>query len=180
MSRIGKKPIKLPKGVTVTINENTIQVKGPKGTLQKSFSPKLSVQQNGDELMVIRQGETRTERSLHGLTRSLIANMVLGVSEGFSKTLDIVGVGYKAEKRGETLVLSLGYSHPIEFQPPTGISLELPKPTQIVISGFEKETLGQVAAVIRGFRKPEPYKGKGIKYSDEVILRKAGKTGKSK
>ncbi|MCX7835387.1 MAG: 50S ribosomal protein L6 [bacterium] len=180
MSRIGKKPIILPKGVSVSIQNDVIQVKGAKGTLQRALPKSISVSIDGDVLTVERKTDARTDRALHGLMRSLIANMVTGVSEGFSKTLDIVGVGYKAEKKGDAIVLSLGYSHPIEFVPPSGVTVEVPKSTQIVVSGIDKEAVGQVSAIIRGFRKPEPYKGKGIKYLDEVILRKAGKTGKSK
>ena len=180
MSRIGKKPIPLPKGVTVSVTDRKVAVKGPLGQLNRSLPDHVQVTVSGAEANVTRDGEDKTARSMHGLTRTLIANMVIGVSTGFMKTLDIVGVGYKAEKKGTDLVLSLGYSHPIEFAPPEGIIIETPKPTQIVIKGYDKEMLGVVAATIRGFRKPEPYKGKGIKYDNEVILRKAGKTGKGK
>lgn len=180
MSRIGKKPIVLPKGVTVSVQENIIQVKGTKGVLQRSVPDKISLVVDENAITVNRKDDTRTVRALHGLTRTLIANMVTGVTEGFSKTLEIVGVGYKAEKKGNAVIISVGYSHPIEFIPPTGITVDVPKPTQIVVSGIDKEAVGQVAAIIRDFRKPEPYKGKGIKYANETILRKAGKTGKSK
>ncbi|MDK9700218.1 MAG: 50S ribosomal protein L6 [bacterium] len=180
MSRIGKKPIPLPKGVDVKITETMVTVKGPLGTLQRKLPEKVAVNIENGEINITRDGESKTAKSMHGLTRTLISNMVTGVSTGFVRNLEIVGVGYKAEKKGPDLVLSLGYSHPIEFVAPEGITIEAPKPTQIVVKGYDKELLGVVAAMIRGFRKPEPYKGKGIKYENEVILRKAGKTGKGK
>ena len=175
MSRVGKKPIDV-KNIELTQNGNTIKVKGKFGELEKSFHPNMTIKVNEGELVVVRPNDQRENRALHGLTRALINNMVQGVSEGFNKTLDIIGVGYKAELKGKNLLLVIGYSHPIYFLPPDEIKLEVPTPTQIKISGCDKELVGQVAAKIRSFRKPEPYKGKGIKYSDEIIIRKAGKT----
>ncbi len=175
MSRVGKKPISI-KDVEFTQAGNTIKVKGKFGELEKSFHPNISINVEGDEVLVTRPNDLKENRALHGLTRALLNNMVQGVAEGYSKTLDIVGVGYKAELKGKNLLLTIGYSHPIYFIPPDEITLEVASPTQIKISGCDKELVGQVAAKIRSFRKPEPYKGKGIKYSNEVIVRKAGKT----
>ncbi len=175
MSRIGKKPVNI-KDVTVNLKNSTVSVKGKLGELSLNAHPNLSIEIVGDELLVKRPNDNRENRALHGLTRSLIQNMVSGVSAGFSKTLNIVGVGYRAELKGKNLLLNIGYSHPIYFLPPDEITLEVPTNTQIIIKGVDKELVGLVAAKIRSFRKPEPYKGKGIKYSDEVILRKAGKT----
>ncbi len=175
MSRVGKKPINI-KDVEVTLSGNDLKVKGKLGELEMKIHPNITVEINGDELEVKRPNDLRENRALHGLTRALIQNMVTGVTEGFSKSLDIVGVGYRAELKGKNLLLNIGYSHPIYFVPPDEIKLEVPAPTQIKISGIDKELIGLVAAKIRSFRKPEPYKGKGIKYSDEVIVRKAGKT----
>jgi large subunit ribosomal protein L6 len=177
MSRIGKKSIPLPKGVTVTVEGNTVKVKGPKGELQRTVHPELSVKLENNELTVSRPSEETRHKALHGLTRTLVANMVEGTSTGFRKTLELVGVGYKAEARPYGLQLALGYSHPIEYKAPKGIKLTAPIPTQILIDGADKEMVGQVAAEIRSFRKPEPYKGKGIKYQGEQIRRKAGKAG---
>lgn len=175
MSRVGKKPIDV-KNIELTQKGNTIKVKGKFGELEKSFHPNMTIKVDEGELVVVRPNDYRENRALHGLTRALINNMVQGVSEGFNKTLDIIGVGYKAELKGKNLLLVIGYSHPIYFITPDEITLEVPSPTQIKISGCDKELVGQVAAKIRSFRKPEPYKGKGIKYSDEIIIRKAGKT----
>ncbi len=175
MSRVGKKPISI-KDVEFTQAGNTIKVKGKFGELEKSFHSNISINVEGDEVLVTRPNDLKENRALHGLTRALLNNMVQGVAEGYSKTLDIVGVGYKAELKGKNLLLTIGYSHPIYFIPPDEITLEVASPTQIKISGCDKELVGQVAAKIRSFRKPEPYKGKGIKYSNEVIVRKAGKT----
>ncbi len=175
MSRVGKKPINV-KDVDLTQSGNTIVVKGKFGQLEKSIHQNMSISIDDGELLVTRPNDQRENRALHGLTRALINNMVEGVSTGFSKTLDIVGVGYKAELKGKNLLLIIGYSHPIYFLPPDEIKLEVVTPTQIKINGCDKELVGQVAAKIRSFRKPEPYKGKGIKYSDETIVRKAGKT----
>ena len=177
MSRIGKKSIPLPKGVTVTVEGNVVKVKGPKGELQRTVHPELSVKLENNELTVTRPSEETRHKALHGLTRTLVANMVEGTSTGFRKTLELVGVGYKAEARPYGLQLALGYSHPIEYKAPKGIKLTAPVPTQILIDGADKEMVGQVAAEIRSFRKPEPYKGKGIKYQGEQIRRKAGKAG---
>lgn len=176
MSRVGKKLITLPKGVTCSKDGNIIKVKGPKGELQRQIHSDFSVEITVGEIQVKRPNDTKEKRALHGLTRALIQNMVTGVSESYKKTLDIVGVGYRAELKGKNLLLSLGYSHPIYFIPPEGINLETPSQTQIVISGIDKDLVGLIAAKIRSFRKPEPYKGKGVKYSDEHITRKAGKT----
>lgn len=176
MSRVGKKPVSIPKGVSVTSSGNVIKIKGPKGELEKSIHPNMKIQVAENEVSVLRPDDTKTNKSLHGLTRSLIQNMMTGVSESYKKTLEIVGVGYKAEMKGNNLLLSIGYSHPIYFVPPDQIKIETPTATQIIISGIDKELVGLVAAKIRSFRKPEPYKGKGLKYSDEHIVRKAGKT----
>ena len=176
MSRVGKKIITLPKGVSCTQEGSIVKVKGPKGELNRQIHQAISVEVNGSEIQVKRPDDTKENRALHGLTRALIQNMVTGVHESYKKILDIVGVGYRAELKGKNLLLSLGYSHPIYFMPPEGITLETPSQTQIIISGIDKELVGLVAAKIRSFRKPEPYKGKGVKYSDEHIIRKAGKT----
>ncbi len=176
MSRIGRKPIQVPSGVTVTINGNDIKIKGPKGELGITYHQNISVSFKDNVIEVTRPDDLKENRSLHGLTRALIQNMIKGVTEEYKKILDIVGVGYKAELKGNNLLLSMGYSHPIYFIPPTGIKLETPTPTQIIVSGIDKQLVGQVASKIRSFRKPEPYKGKGIKYSTEIIRRKAGKT----
>lgn len=176
MSRIGKKIIEIPKGVTVTINGNNVKVKGPKGELQRDTHPNMKVEMKDNQIEVKRPDDLKENRALHGLTRALIQNMIRGVNEEYKKTLDIVGVGYKVEAKGTNLLLNMGYSHPIYFMPPTGIKVEATTPTQIVVSGIDKQLVGQVAAKIRSIRQPEPYKGKGIKYSDEHIIRKAGKT----
>jgi large subunit ribosomal protein L6 len=162
MSRVGRSPIEIPKGVTVNVDGGTVIVKGPKGELVT-------------EITVARGSETKETRSLHGTMRALIANTVIGVSEGFSKNLDIIGVGYSAEMQGKNLSLKLGFSHPCVFEPPDGIEIEVPAPTRIVVRGIDKQQVGQVAADIRAFRPPEPYKGKGIRYHDEYVRRKAGK-----
>jgi large subunit ribosomal protein L6 len=177
MSRIGKKPIPLPKGVTVTVEGNTVKVKGPKGELQRTVHPELKIALENGELTVTRPSDEARHKALHGLSRTLVANMVEGTAKGFQKTLELVGVGYKAEKRPYGLQLALGFSHAIEFRAPKGITLSAPQPTQIVIDGADKEVVGQVAAEIRSLRPPEPYKGKGVKYLGEQIRRKAGKAG---
>ncbi len=174
MSRIGKKPINV-KDVEVKIDGQKVTVKGKLGELSMEVHPNISVKVEGDEVIVTRPNDAKQNRALHGLTRALIANMVKGVTEGFKKTLKIIGVGYRAEIKGNGLLLNLGYSHPIYFIPPKEVKLEVPSPDQIVISGIDKELVGNVAAKIRSFRKPEPYKGKGVRYIDEVIIRKAGK-----
>ena len=178
MSRVGKKPVDI-NGVTVTVADGSVKVKGKLGELKTKVHPNISVETKDGELVVTRPNDQKENRALHGLPRALIQNMVTGVTEGFTKTLDIVGVGYKAEMKGEGLFLTIGYSHPIYFMPSPEIKIETPAPTQIKISGMDKELVGLVAAKIRSFRKPEPYKGKGIKYSDEVIIKKAGKTAGS-
>ena len=181
MSRIGKQPITIPQGVDVTIGANNeITVKGPKGTLVQTMSADMIIKKDADTLVVERPSDEKTHRALHGLTRTLIANMVTGVSEGFIKTLEINGVGYRATKQGNKLVMNLGYSHQVEMEQPEGIKIDVPQPNQIVISGYDKQKVGQLAAQVREKRPPEPYKGKGIKYVDEVIRRKEGKTGSKK
>jgi len=178
MSRIGKMPVIIPAGVEVTVEkDNIVKVKGPKGECSERISPKITVKVNETEVIVTRGNDTKESRSLHGLSRSLINNMVIGVSEGFTKYLEINGVGYKAEKQGNKLVMNLGYSHPIELPDPEGIKTETPSPTEIVVSGAEKALVGNYAANIRAWRPPEPYKGKGIKYRGEYIRRKEGKAG---
>ena len=177
MSRIGKRPVSVPNGVTVTVNGSDITVKGPKGELSRRLHPDMQVKLENGTVTVNRPTDGDQHRALHGLTRSLIANMVEGVTQGFKKQLEITGVGYKAEVKPFGLQLALGYSHPIEFRPPAGIKLTAPQPTSVVIEGADKEKVGQVAAEIRSLRKPEPYKGKGVKYQGEQIRRKAGKAG---
>lgn len=176
MSRIGKKPVAIPKGVTVNLEGQVIKVKGPKGELHRTIHPLIKAEVQENEIKFSRPDDLKESRSLHGLSRALVQNMIIGVTDSYKKTLDIVGVGYKAELKGKNLLLNIGYSHPIYFIPPDVVNLEVPTPTQIIISGNDKEIVGLVAAKIRSFRKPEPYKGKGIKYSDEHIVRKAGKT----
>ena len=179
MSRIGRMPIAIPAGVTVTIAENNhVTVKGPKGTLERALPVEMTIKQEGDDIVVTRPNDLKKNKALHGLTRTLIHNMVVGVTEGYEKVLEVNGVGYRAAKQGNKLVLSLGYSHPVEMEDPEGITFVLDGQNIIKIQGIDKEKVGQYAAEIRGKRKPEPYKGKGIKYSTEVIRRKVGKTGK--
>ena len=178
MSRIGKAPIAVPSGVTITLaTGNTVTVKGPKGELTRTVPAAMQLKQEGGEVTVTRPSDETHHKSLHGLTRTLIANMVEGVTKGFTKNLELVGVGYKAEVRPYGLQLALGYSHPIEYKAPKGIKLSAPVPTQILVEGSNKEVVGQVAAEIRSLRPPEPYKGKGVKYAGEQIRRKAGKAG---
>ncbi len=176
MSRIGKKPVLVPKGVTVTLNGNSLKVKGPKGELENRFHNAMKIDVRDSEIYVSRPDDLKENKALHGLTRALIQNMINGVTKGYEKSLEIVGVGYKAEMKGKNLLLNIGFSHPIYFMPPDGIVLQTPAPTQITISGIDRQLVGMVASKIRSIRKPEPYKGKGIKYSDEQIQRKAGKT----
>ncbi|MBX3007525.1 MAG: 50S ribosomal protein L6 [Melioribacteraceae bacterium] len=176
MSRIGKKPIKLLKDVSISRSGDVLKVKGKLGELQMKVHPNITVKVEGEEIIVTRPDDTKENRALHGLTRALLQNLVIGVTEGFQKSLDIVGVGYKAELKGTAVLFNLGFSHPIYFMPPDGIKIEVPAPTQIKIFGSDKELVGLVAAKIRSLKKPEPYKGKGVKYSNEVIVRKAGKT----
>ncbi|MBE7416030.1 MAG: 50S ribosomal protein L6 [Deltaproteobacteria bacterium] len=179
MSRIGKQAIAVPANVKVALEGKKVKVTGPQGALEVSVRDEISVEVKDSQITVKRADDSRTAKSLHGLTRTLIANMVKGTSEGFQKKLDIVGVGYKAEVQGNSLNLALGYSHPVKYELPKGISAAVEKQTAITIKGADKQLVGQVAADIRAFRKPEPYKGKGIKYADEVIRRKAGKAGKA-
>ncbi|KPL04876.1 MAG: 50S ribosomal protein L6 [candidate division Zixibacteria bacterium SM1_73] len=175
MSRVGKKPISIPSGVKVKIEQNEIRVSGPKGELKKEIHPSLKIQMNENEIVVSRSSDSKFRRSLHGLARALIANMVEGVTNGYRKALEIQGIGYKAELKGEKLNLSLGFSHPILFAPPEGIKIDLSGPNRIAVSGIDKELVGMVAAKIRSFRPPEPYKGKGIRYEGEFVRKKAGK-----
>ena len=177
MSRIGKRPIPVPAGVTVAIDGSTLKVKGPKGELARTLAADISVVQEGNELLVKRPTDEERHKALHGLTRTLVANMVEGVTTGFKKVLEITGVGYKAEIKPYGALLSLGFSHQIEYKAPEGVKITAPNPTTVIIEGASKEHVGQVAAEIRSFRKPEPYKGKGVKYQGEVIRRKAGKAG---
>ncbi len=179
MSRIGRMPIALPAGVTVDIAENNkVTVKGPKGTLERVLPAEMEIKLDGTTVTVSRPNDLKKMKSLHGLTRTLINNMVVGVSEGFEKKLEVNGVGYRAQKNGKVLVLSLGYSHPVEMEDPEGLEVTVEGQNLITVKGIDKEKVGQYAAEIRGKREPEPYKGKGIKYVDEVIRRKVGKTGK--
>jgi large subunit ribosomal protein L6 len=179
MSRIGKQPIPIPAGVEVAIEGSHVRVKGPNGELEHDAPATITVSRDGDELIVTRPDDERANRALHGLTRSLVANMVQGVSQGFTRDLEIVGVGYRALAQGPSkLELQLGFSHPVPFEAPDGITFEVPQPTRITVRGCDKQLVGQVAANIRKIRKPEPYKGKGIRYADERVLRKAGKSAK--
>ena len=181
MSRIGRMPVAIPAGVEVNIaNGNLITVKGPKGTLTQQLNPAMTIKQEGAEIHISRPNDEKEIRALHGLTRALLHNMVVGVTEGYKKELDINGVGYRAAKEGKKLVLTIGYSHPVEVEETADISIEVPNPNHIVVSGCDKQKVGQFAAELREKRPPEPYKGKGIKYTDEVIRRKVGKTGVKK
>ena len=177
MSRIGKLPISIPKGVTVNVAGQRVSVKGPKGELHRQVHVDLGVKVEGETVVVTRPSDEPAHKSLHGLTRTLVANMVEGVTKGYAKQLEISGVGYKAEPKPYGLILSLGYSHQIEYKAPAGIKLTAPQPTQVLVEGMDKEMVGQVAAELRLLRPPEPYKGKGIKYAGEVVRRKAGKAG---
>ena len=178
MSRIGKKPIPVPAGVDVTIDGTNVTVQGPKGELSKSFYEYLTISREGDEIVVTRPDDSRTSRAMHGLTRTLIHNLVVGVSTGFSKRLELQGVGYRVALKGKNLELSLGFSHPVIVEPEEGISFEVPDNTHIVVNGIDNQRVGQVAADIRAHRPPEPYKGKGIRYEGEVVRRKLGKASK--
>ena len=179
MSRIGREPIAIPAGVNVTIADgNVVTVKGPLGELTESFSPALTIAVEGDKILVTRPNDEKENRALHGLTRTLVNNMVVGVSKGYEKKLEIVGVGYRVEKQSGKIVLGLGYSHPVVFEEKDGVKFDVPDQTTIIVKGINKQAVGQVAAVIRSKRPPEPYLGKGIKYTGEKIRRKAGKTGK--
>lgn len=179
MSRVGKQPISIPAGVTVTVDgDNVVRVKGPKGELARQVHRDMIINVEGNTLTVSRPSDARNHRALHGLTRSLIFNMVQGVTEGYQKNLELVGTGYRAAKAGTKLTLTLGFSHPVEMNPPEGITVEVPNPTNVIIKGIDKELVGQFAANVRGLRPPEPYLGKGIRYAGERIRRKVGKTGK--
>jgi large subunit ribosomal protein L6 len=179
MSRIGRSPIPVPSGVTVALAEDLVTVTGPQGSLARRLPAGISITQEGDVLVVARPDDERRHRALHGLTRSLVANMVAGVTQGFSKELEIVGVGYRANAKGPgALELALGFSHPVQVDAPDGITFEVPTPTRVIVRGIDKEKVGQVAADIRKIRKPEPYKGKGVRYAGERVLRKAGKAAK--
>jgi large subunit ribosomal protein L6 len=179
MSRVGKSPISLPSGVEVTVADRVVTVKGPKGTLARSLPGEITIRQDDSTLLVERPDDERQNRALHGLTRSLVNNMVVGVSDGFTKDLEIVGVGYRATARGPAQIeLALGFSHPVVVDAPEGITFEVPQPQRISVRGIDKEMVGQVAANIRKVRKPEPYKGKGVRYAGERVIRKAGKAGK--
>src|SRR5687767_4190643 len=177
MSRIGKKPIPIPAGVTVNVDGTSVRVKGPKGEMSRTFRPDMKVSVQDGNIIVERPTESKPHRAFHGLERALIANMVQGVTEGFRKGLDIIGVGYKAEKKGNAVVLNVGYSHLVNYPQPDGITITTPSPTVVIIEGMDKQKVGQVAAEIRAVRPPEPYKGKGIRYQGEQVRRKAGKTG---
>lgn len=180
MSRIGKQPIIIPEGVDFNIDGTLVTVKGPKGQLSRELHKDMIIEVNDNQVLVKRPSDEKFHRSLHGLTRTLINNMVTGVTKGFERALDLVGVGYRAAKQGNTLVLTVGYSHPVEIEPKEGIEVEVPVPTKIIVKGADKEAVGALAANIRKVREPEPYKGKGIKYDNEVIRRKVGKTGGKK
>jgi large subunit ribosomal protein L6 len=178
MSRIGRLPITVPSGVDVTIDGRNVTVKGPKGTLSRSLHPDITVSREDGTLVVTRPTEQKTHKQLHGLTRTLVSNMVVGVTDGYRKGIEITGVGYRAALSGRKLTLNLGYSHPIEIEPPQGISFEVETPTRLAVVGIDKELVGEIAAKVRATRKPEPYKGKGVRYAGEYVRRKAGKAGK--
>ncbi len=180
MSRIGRKPIAIPAGVDVLIDGHTVTVKGPKGTLTKTFHEDMNIKQEGSEIIVERPSEDKLHKSLHGLTRTLVSNMVEGVTNGFSKSLDIEGIGYRAAKQGKNLVMNLGFSHQVTVTEGNGITIDVPSPNKIIVNGIDKQAVGQFAAEIREKRPPEPYKGKGIRYTGERVIRKEGKAGKGK
>ncbi|OCA91660.1 50S ribosomal protein L6 [Pseudobacillus wudalianchiensis] len=178
MSRVGKKPIELPEGVTVTNDNNTVTVKGPKGELVRTFNKDMKIEIEGNIVTVVRPSESKEHRTIHGTTRALLSNMVEGVSKGFEKSLELIGVGYRAQKQGNKLVLNVGYSHPVEMEPEKGVEVEVPSNTKVIVRGISKERVGAFAANVRATRPPEPYKGKGIRYEGEHVRRKEGKTGK--
>jgi large subunit ribosomal protein L6 len=178
MSRIGNKPISVPSGVTINVEGQHVKVKGPKGELEQTFRPEIKIEQQDGQIVVTRPSESSLHRSLHGLTRTLIANMVTGVTDGFSRNLEISGVGYRVAKDGQALVFSLGFSHPVRIEPPAGVTFTVDTPTRFSVNGIDKQVVGEQAAQIRKLREPEPYKGKGIMYAGERIRRKAGKAGK--
>lgn len=177
MSRVGRKPVAIPAGVKVTIDDNQVTVKGPKGELSRRFPAEITISHEGEELKLTRPSDAKNHRALHGLSRALLQNMVEGVTNGFARNLELVGVGYRAAKQGNKLVLTVGYSHPVEIVPDKGLEIEVPAPNRITVKGIDKEAVGSLAANIRDVRRPEPYKGKGIKYEGEKIRRKVGKTG---
>ena len=178
MSRIGNKPVVIPAGVTVDLKDNTVTVKGPKGELSYTFNQNISLEQREGEVVFTRPDDSKENKTIHGTTRAVFNNMVVGVTEGFQKELELIGVGYRAQLPGKKLVLNVGYSHPVEFTPEEGIEIEVPSNTKVIVKGYDKQKVGELAANIRGVRPPEPYKGKGIRYVDEFVRRKEGKTGK--
>lgn len=178
MSRIGKKPIEIPSGVTITFNGNTVTVKGPKGELTRTFHPDIQINVEENVINVTRPTDNKDHRALHGTTRSILGNMIEGVHKGYERGLELIGVGYRAQKAGNKLVLNVGYSHPVEIVPEAGIEIDVPSNTKIIVKGIDKERVGAIAANIRGVRPPEPYKGKGIRYEGEFVRRKEGKTAK--
>ena len=178
MSRIGNKPVVIPAGVTVDLKDNTVTVKGPKGELSYTFNQNISLEQREGEVVFTRPDDSKEMKTIHGTTRAVFNNMVVGVTEGFQKELELIGVGYRAQLQGKKLVLNVGYSHPVEFTPEEGVEIEVPSNTKVIVKGYDKQKVGELAANIRGVRPPEPYKGKGIRYVDEFVRRKEGKTGK--
>lgn len=178
MSRIGNKPVVIPAGVTIDLKDNTVTVKGPKGELSYTFNQNITLVQNEGEVVFTRPDDTKENKTIHGTTRAVFNNMVVGVTEGFQRELELIGVGYRAQLQGKKLVLNVGYSHPVEFTPEEGIEIEVPSNTKVIVKGYDKQKVGELAANIRGVRPPEPYKGKGIRYVGEYVRRKEGKTGK--
>lgn len=178
MSRIGNKPVVIPAGVTIDLKDNTVTVKGPKGELSYTFNQNITLVQNEGEVVFTRPDDSKENKTIHGTTRAVFNNMVVGVTEGFQRELELIGVGYRAQLQGKNLVLNVGYSHPVEFTPEEGIEIEVPSNTKVIVKGYDKQKVGELAANIRGVRPPEPYKGKGIRYVDEFVRRKEGKTGK--
>lgn len=178
MSRIGNKPVVIPAGVTVDVKGHTVTVKGPKGELSYTFNQNISLEQREGEVVFSRPDDSKENKTIHGTTRAVFNNMVVGVTEGFQKELELIGVGYRAQLQGKKLVLNVGYSHPVEFTPEEGVEIEVPSNTKVIVKGYDKQKVGELAANIRGVRPPEPYKGKGIRYVDEFVRRKEGKTGK--
>ena len=178
MSRIGNKPVVIPAGVTINLKDNTVTVKGPKGELSYTFNQNITLVQNEGEVVFTRPDDSKENKTIHGTTRAVFNNMVVGVTEGFQRELELIGVGYRAQLQGKKLVLNVGYSHPVEFTPEEGIEIEVPSNTKVIVKGYDKQKVGELAANIRGVRPPEPYKGKGIRYVNEFVRRKEGKTGK--
>ncbi|WP_314111477.1 50S ribosomal protein L6 [uncultured Granulicatella sp.] len=178
MSRIGNKPVVIPAGVTIDLKDNTVTVKGPKGELSYTFNQNITLVQNEGEVVFTRPDDSKENKTIHGTTRAVFNNMVVGVTEGFQRELELIGVGYRAQLQGKNLVLNVGYSHPVEFTPEEGLEIEVPSNTKVIVKGYDKQKVGELAANIRGVRPPEPYKGKGIRYVDEFVRRKEGKTGK--